>query len=75
MVGRPYSEEFRRRVLEEVAEGSSRRGAALRFPPARRGGNRRHVDERAVVNELTYILSTGCQWRAIPKDLPARSAL
>ena len=31
MVGRPYSEEFRRRVLEEVAEGNSRRGAARRF--------------------------------------------
>ena len=45
------------------------------IPPARRGGNRRHVDERAVVNGLMYILSTGCQWRAIPKDLPARSTL
>jgi transposase len=22
-----------------------------------------------------YVLSTGCQWRAIPKDLPARSTL
>ncbi len=22
-----------------------------------------------------YILSTGCQWRAIPKDLPRRSTL
>ena len=22
-----------------------------------------------------YILSTGCQWRAIPKDLPPRSTL
>ena len=31
MVGRRYSEEFRRRVLEEVAEGNSRRGAARRF--------------------------------------------
>ena len=45
------------------------------IPPARRGGNRRHVDERAVVNGLMYILSTGRQWRAIPKDLPARSTL
>jgi transposase len=45
------------------------------IPPARRGGNRRHVDERALVNGLMYILSTGCQWRAIPKDLPARSTL
>ena len=31
MVGRPYSEDYRRRVLEEVAEGNSRRGAARRF--------------------------------------------
>ena len=28
-----------------------------------------------MVNGLMYILSTGCQWRAIPKDLPARSTL
>lgn len=45
------------------------------IPPAKRGGNRRHVNEREVVNGLMYILSTGCQWRAIPKDLPARSTL
>jgi transposase len=31
MVGRPYSEEYRRRVVEEIAEGNSRRGAARRF--------------------------------------------
>ncbi len=31
MVGRLYSEDFRRRVLEEVAEGNSRRSAARRF--------------------------------------------
>jgi transposase len=37
--------------------------------------NRRHVDEREIVNGVMYILSTGCQWRAIPKDLPARSTL
>jgi transposase len=27
------------------------------------------------VNGLMYILSTRCQWRAIPKDLPPRSTL
>ena len=36
--------------------------------PAKRGGNRRHVVVREVVNGLMYILSTGCQWRAIAKD-------
>ena len=45
------------------------------IPPAKRGGNRRHGNEREVVNGLMYILGTGCQWRAIPKDLPARSTL
>jgi transposase len=45
------------------------------IPPARRGGNKRTVDVREVVNGLMYILGTGCQWRAIPKDLPPRSTL
>jgi transposase len=43
--------------------------------PAKRGGNGRHVVVRDVVNGLMYILSTGCQWRAIAKDLPPRSTL
>jgi len=45
------------------------------IPPAKRGGNKRSVDLREVVNGLMYVLSTGCQWRAIPKDLPPRSTL
>ena len=45
------------------------------IPPARRGGNKRHVNEREIVNGLMYVLSTGCQWRAIPKDLPPRSTV
>jgi transposase len=45
------------------------------YPPAKRGGNKRTVDVREIVNGLMYILSTGCQWRAIPNDLPPRSTL
>ena len=45
------------------------------IPPAKRGGGKRSVDLRAVVNGLMYVLSTGCQWRAIPKDLAARSTV
>ena len=44
-------------------------------PPAKRGGNRRTVNVREVINGLMYVLSTGCQWRAIPKDLPPRSTV
>src|ERR1700744_2724980 len=43
--------------------------------PAKRGGNKRTVDVREIVNGLLYVLSTGCQWRAIPKDLPPRSTV
>ena len=43
--------------------------------PAKRGGNRRRVDVREVMNGIMYVLSTGCQWRAVPKDLPPRSTL
>lgn len=43
--------------------------------PAKRGGNRRHVNVREVMNGIMYVLSTGCQWRAIPKDLPPKSTL
>ena len=39
--------------------------------PGKRGGRWRTVDLREVVNGLMYVLSTGCQWRAVPKDLPA----
>ena len=45
------------------------------IPPAKRGGNKRTVATREVVNALMYVLSTGCQWRALPKDLPARSTV
>ena len=45
------------------------------IPPAKRGGNRRRVSVREVVNGLMYVLSSGCQWRAIPKDLPPRSTV
>jgi transposase len=44
-------------------------------PPARRGGNKRHVDVREVMNGIKYVLSMGCRSRAIPKDLPLRSTL
>src|ERR1700709_1298721 len=45
------------------------------IPPARRGGNRRTVVVRDVVDGVMYILSTGCQWSALPKDLPPRSTV
>jgi transposase len=45
------------------------------IPPAKRGGRRRSVDLRAVLDGIFYVLATGCQWRALPKDLPPRSTV
>jgi transposase len=45
------------------------------IPPAKRGGRRREVEVREVLNGIMYVLSTGCQWRYIPRDLPPRSTL
>lgn len=45
------------------------------IPPAKPGGNKRGVDIREVINGILYVLSTGCQWQAIPTDLPPRSTV
>ncbi|MDB5593572.1 MAG: family transposase [Hyphomicrobiales bacterium] len=45
------------------------------IPPDKRGGRKRFVDLREVVNGIMYVLSTGCHWRYVPKDLPPRSTL
>lgn len=43
------------------------------IPPAKHGGRHREVNVREVLNAIFYVLSTGCQWKALPKDLPPKS--
>jgi putative transposase len=45
------------------------------LPAAARRGRPRRTDLRAVVDALLYILATGCQWRALPRDFPPRSTV
>lgn len=45
------------------------------IPPAKPGGRKRTVNVREVVNAIFYVLWTGCQWQALPKDLPPRSTV
>lgn len=45
------------------------------IPPAKRGGRKRTVDVREVLNAIFYVLSTGCQWYALPSDLPPKSTV
>jgi putative transposase len=38
-------------------------------------GRPRTTSLRAVVNALFYVLATGCQWRALPREFPPRSTV
>ena len=48
---------------------------ARKMPPRRRLGRPREVDLREIVQAIFYILSSGCQWRALPKDFPPYSTV
>ena len=45
------------------------------IPPARHGGRKRSVNVREVLNGIFYVLWTGCQWKALPRDLPPKSTV
>ena len=45
------------------------------IPPAKRGGRKRAVNVREILNGIFYVLWTGCQWKALPKDLPPKSTV
>jgi transposase len=44
-------------------------------PSCETGGRKRTAEVREVVNGIMYVLSTGCQWRYLPKDLPPKSTV
>ena len=40
------------------------------IPEVKRGGRPAAHERREIVNAILYVLRTGCQWRALPHDLP-----
>ena len=40
------------------------------IPAPKKGGRPAKHDRREIVNALLYVARTGCQWRALPHDLP-----
>jgi transposase len=48
---------------------------ARRLPPRRRLGRPREVDLREVIEAILFILTTGCQWRALPREFPPYSTV
>src|SRR3974377_121981 len=62
------------RYPSDLTDEEWQQGGPL-IPLAKPGGRKRTVNMREVVNGVMYVLSTGCQWRYIPKDLPPRSTV
>ena len=48
---------------------------APHLPAAKPIGRPRTTVLREVINALFYLLSTGCQWRLLPKEFPPRSTV
>ena len=44
-------------------------------PPAKHGGRKRTINVREILNGIFYVLWTGCQWQALPKDPPPKSTV
>lgn len=40
-------------------------------PAVKSGGRPAEHHRREIINAILYVLRTGCQWRALPHDLPA----
>jgi putative transposase len=38
--------------------------------PRRKKRGRKPLDRRTVINAILYVVRTGCQWRALPRDFP-----
>jgi len=68
---------YDRRVLRYPSDLSDAEWALIEphIPPAKRGGRRRGVDVREVLQGVLYVLETGCQWRHLPTDFPPRSTV
>src|SRR5512142_1612325 len=45
------------------------------IPPTKPGGHPRTTDMREVLNAILYLDRTGCQWRALPHEVPPWSTV
>ena len=70
---RQYGREGLRYASDVTDEEWALIGAEL--PPAKTLGRPRTTQLRAVVNALLYMLTTGCQWRQLPKEFPPYSTV
>jgi transposase len=70
-------EKYRREELPYASDTRAAEWAQIAplLPPPRRLGRPREHDLRAILDAILYLLWTGCQWRALPRDFPPRSTV
>lgn len=70
-------EQYRRDELRYASDTRAGEWAQIApvLPPPRRLGRPRKWALRAIVDAILYLLWTGCQWRALPKEFPPRSTV
>ena len=61
--------------VSERSDGRRMGACGPLIPPAKRGGNRRHVEVREVVNGIMYVLSTGFSGARSRKTSAAQHAV
>ena len=67
------SKKRKKRYPSNLSDGAWKRLKPHLPEPAR--GRPREVSLRQVVNAILYVLKTGCQWRQLPREFPAWSAV
>lgn len=70
-------EQYRRDELRYASDTRAEEWAQIAplLPQPRRLGRPREWDLRVIVDAVLYLLWTGCQWRALPRDFPPRSTV
>lgn len=69
--------QYRRDELRYASDTRTEEWAQIAplLPPPCRLGRPREWDLRQIVDAILYLLWTGCQWRALPKEFPPRSTV
>jgi transposase len=69
--------QYRRDGLRYASDVTDQEWAQIEalLPPPKKLGRPRTTTLRAVVNALLYLLTTGCQWRLLPKEFPPFSTV
>lgn len=69
--------QYRREGLRYASDMTDAEWAVIEplMPPPARLGRPRKRDLRDIMNAILYVLATGCQWRALPTDMPPRSTV